>query len=136
MLPFADVNLLAVVVATIAALIVGFIWYGPLFGQAWMTETGINKSDAKKDMGKTMTKGIINTLVLTYVLGLLMVLIAPSNMQDALAFGLIIWLGLIATTEASSVIWAKGSWKLFLINTSHELIVVLIAVSIFMTWPA
>ena len=32
-----DVNLLAVLVAGIVPMIVGMLWYGPLFGNRWLT---------------------------------------------------------------------------------------------------
>jgi hypothetical protein len=35
------VNWLAILVAALAGLAVGGIWYGPLFGKAWMRESGV-----------------------------------------------------------------------------------------------
>ena len=45
---FSDINWLAIVVATLAPLAVGFVWYGPLFGKAWQKETGISDEELKK----------------------------------------------------------------------------------------
>lgn len=33
-------NWVAIVVATVAAMIIGFLWYGPVFGKSWMALTG------------------------------------------------------------------------------------------------
>jgi hypothetical protein len=33
---FASVNFLAILAAAVANLLLGFLWYGPLFGKPWM----------------------------------------------------------------------------------------------------
>ena|GEM_PF-69459 len=40
---FLAINWLAVLAASISAFIIGGLWYGPVFGKAWMTVTGINE---------------------------------------------------------------------------------------------
>ena len=37
---FSDVNLLAVLAAAVATMVLGAIWYGPLFGKSWMSAHG------------------------------------------------------------------------------------------------
>lgn len=44
------VNWIALVVAALSTLVIGFLWYGPLFGKAWMKETGITEEQAQKGM--------------------------------------------------------------------------------------
>lgn len=44
-----DINWLALVVASILPLATGFLWYGPLFGKAWMQESGMTEEKAKKN---------------------------------------------------------------------------------------
>lgn len=43
-----DINFLALLVASLIPLVTGFIWYGPLFGKAWMNETGITEEKARQ----------------------------------------------------------------------------------------
>lgn len=43
-MPQVAVNYLAVVVAAIIYLVVGFLWYGPLFGRRWMALMNITPS--------------------------------------------------------------------------------------------
>lgn len=43
-----NVNWIALIVAALSTLVIGFIWYGPLFGKAWMKETGITEEKAKQ----------------------------------------------------------------------------------------
>lgn len=40
-LSLTDVNWLAIVAAAVAAFVVGFLWYGPLFGKRWADAMGL-----------------------------------------------------------------------------------------------
>jgi hypothetical protein len=42
-----DVNWLALLAAAASSLVVGFLWYGPLFGKAWMKESGMTEEKMK-----------------------------------------------------------------------------------------
>src|SRR5258705_12057280 len=33
-------NWIAIIIATVAAMVIGFLWYGPVFGKTWMALTG------------------------------------------------------------------------------------------------
>ncbi len=57
---------LAVVVATVAAFAVGFLWYGPLFGKTWSNLIGMTDEKRKKaNMGQVFGIAIALTLVMT-----------------------------------------------------------------------
>ena len=50
-----EVNFLAVAVAALAPMVIGGIWYGPLFGKLWMSAHGYTPERLevmKKGMGK------------------------------------------------------------------------------------
>ena len=44
-----EINFLALLLAALSTLVVGFIWYNPkVFGTIWMRETGINPEEGEK----------------------------------------------------------------------------------------
>jgi len=43
-----NINLLSVIAATLSSFLIGGIWYGPLFGKAWMKEFNFTEEDLKK----------------------------------------------------------------------------------------
>jgi len=43
-----ELNYLAIIAAAIASMLIGWLWYGPLFGKQWMKLAGLKKSDMKK----------------------------------------------------------------------------------------
>ena len=51
------INMTAILVATVANFILGFLWYTPLFGKAWAKEMGFNR-DVKLPKG-ALAKGMI-----------------------------------------------------------------------------
>ena len=40
---FLAINWLAILAASVSAFVIGGLWYGPLFGKAWMDVTGITE---------------------------------------------------------------------------------------------
>lgn len=62
---------LAVLVSVIVSMIVGSIWYGPVFGKKWMKLVGVTKEDmekGKKEMQKTYGMMFAGSLVTSFVL--------------------------------------------------------------------
>ena len=62
-------NFYAILVAAISTLLVGFVWYGPLFGKAWMAETGFTEEELKKG---SMVKIFGLTFVFSIFLAMIM----------------------------------------------------------------
>ena len=60
----------AVGVSIIANMILGFVWYGPLFGKAWAKELGLDmsKKPPAKEMYRSMGLMLIGTFLLAYCL--------------------------------------------------------------------
>ena len=42
-----ELNYVAVLVCAVVSMVVGAVWYGPLFGKQWMEVIGINAKDKK-----------------------------------------------------------------------------------------
>lgn len=64
-----EMNFYAILVAAISTLLVGFVWYGPLFGKAWMAETGFTEEELKKG---SMVKIFGLTFVFSIFLAMIM----------------------------------------------------------------
>ncbi len=49
-----EINYLAILVCGVLSMVIGAIWYGPLFGKKWMEICGVNADDlnARKEMQK------------------------------------------------------------------------------------
>ncbi|HSG01396.1 MAG TPA: DUF1761 domain-containing protein [Vicinamibacterales bacterium] len=58
-----DIDWLAVIVATIAATVIGILWFGPIFGKVWAKGGGTAVDFKNPDWGKT-AKGLITTVLM------------------------------------------------------------------------
>lgn len=68
-------NPIAILVAALATLLVGFVWYNPkVFGTIWMKETGMTEEDAKKgNMVKIFGFTILFSLMLSMMVPALVI---------------------------------------------------------------
>ncbi len=138
MVPSVAVNWMAVLLALIAQMVIGFLWYSPmLFLNQWLKLSGKKLSDIekeKKDMPKTYFWMVVSTLVLTYVLSHTVKYAQASTVGDALLVGFFTWLGYVATTSANSVLFEGKPFKLYLLNNGHLLLGILVGSVILTVW--
>ena len=68
--PQISINWLAVLASVVAAMVVGYLWYGPLFGKAWATEMKLppDFKPTSKQMSRAMVLQILGAFLMTYVL--------------------------------------------------------------------
>ena len=64
-----EMNFYLFLVAALSTLLVGFVWYGPLFGKAWMAENGFSEEELKQG---SMVKIFGLTFVFSIFLAMLM----------------------------------------------------------------
>lgn len=107
------INWVAVVAAAVASMAVGFIWYGPLFGKAWMKLSGLKEMGDKKDMPKNYAIMFVASLVSAYVLSVL-----GASFQTAFW----VWLGFQATLLLHGVLFEGQSWNLYFLKAGHQLV--------------
>lgn len=138
-LPTIDVNYLGVLIAAVAAMVIGFLWYGPIFGKIWIREMKISEKDIKKAKQKGMTKNyvlnFIGALITAYVLAHFVGFLTLSTFSEAFQLAFWSWLGFFAAAALlGGVLWEGKSWKLFLINGSYWLVNLIIMAGILTAW--
>ena len=138
-IPSVDVNLVAVVVTAIVAMVIGALWYSPLlFCKSWMRYSGISKKDLEKTKKKGMHKqyvlGFITTLIMTYVLAYFLEILNVTTARGGMQIAFWIWIGFFATTEFGTVLWEGKSIQVYYINVARYLVSLLIMGSILAVW--
>lgn len=136
--PDITVNHLAVLVAVIASVVVGFLWYGPLFGKMWISLMGFTKKQMeegkKKGMGKSYAIMILGAFVTAYVLAHFVQLLNAATVKDAISAAFWIWLGFIATVMLGTVLWEGKSWKLYSLNIAYQFVSLALQAVILTLW--
>lgn len=141
-MPVVPINYVAVLVAAAAAMVLGFLWYGPLFGKLWMSLSGISAStlDAqkKKGMGSKYLVMIVGTLVMSYVLAHALVFASAYLKVVGVSAGLMAgfwnWLGFIGPVTLGSVLWEGKSWKLWGLHNAYQLLSLLVMGVVLALW--
>ena len=118
-----QVNYIAVLLAGISAMVVGSVWYGPLFGKTWMKLVGINKEDVKKsEMPKLYGIMFIGALVESYILSIFIHYAGATTLILGAKTGLWAGLGFVATTMLGNYMFAKRPMKLYYIDAGYALV--------------
>src|SRR3989344_4272333 len=113
---------LAVVAAGVVNMVVGYLWYGPLFGKMWKGLMGFTdesmKSMAMKPM-VAMAWGFVASLVMAYVLSRFAFVSGAIDVMGALTLAFWVWLGFLATTTIGSYLWEGKPFKLFVLCAAN-----------------
>ena len=144
-------NGLAITAAAASTIVIGFVWYGPLFGSAWMKEMGV-ASDFKPDpalLKRSMLLMIAGAILTAVVLACSIEICRPVLSQawqswkvgsDAspaifgLCVALFAWAGFYVPMLLGGVAWENRSWKWFGINAGYHLVALLAAAMIVVSW--
>jgi len=136
-----SLNWLAILVAAVSTMIVGFLWYSPLlFAKPWMREMGYDPNDKAKtqEMQKSAGPAYAGSFVASLISAFTLALILHGLNAQGLDFGLMVsfhvWLGFVATVQFTGVLFMKQSLKLFTINTGYQLVSYLVMGAILTAW--
>jgi hypothetical protein len=136
-----NLNLLAVLVAAISTMVVGFLWYSPvLFAKSWMREMSYDPNDKakvqemQKSAGPAYSGAFIASLVSAFILALFFHWLHVQSLELGLLVAFHVWLGFVATVQLTGVLFMKQSMKLFAINTGYQLACYLAMGAILAVW--
>jgi hypothetical protein len=127
------VNYLAVIVATIAAFVIGFVWFGLLFQRQWGAAHNLTR-EQMRPQGASAVIAIVAPLINAWVLAVLSLNLGAKSLGDAVALGVLVWLGFFATQQAATTAFQRRSWNIFGIDTVHALIVQVVVAAIVTLW--
>jgi hypothetical protein len=135
---FSEANILAVVVAAVAAMVLGTIFHCPKTptGKLLAKLVSAKKKPAKHDnMAKLLSAAFVKTLVVAYILSYILSLSGAATVKDGIMVGLAVWLGFIATTSLEPVIWDKKPLNVYLLNNLFSIISIAVMAAILVAWP-
>lgn len=118
---FSELNIWAALVGGIAYFMVGWGWYGPMFGNAWMKEQGMEEHPESPEP-IIFLYSLILQVIIGISLGLFIVALGATTALQGLYVGLAAGAGFVLTTVAINGIYNDMSLKLFAIDGGYHLV--------------
>lgn len=141
------INYWAVLVCGVVSMVIGFLWFGPLFGKQYMKYTGMTDADREKFMSDpnwkrkmNMSYGLafVGALVMAFVLAHALVFASTylqiTGLSAGLQAGFWNWLGFVAPVTMGLVLWDKKPWGYWFLLNSYYLLQLLIFGVILALW--
>lgn len=132
---FGSINYLAVIVAALSSFMVGWIWYGPLFGKTWMKLHGFTEEELKDSSMSMPVIMVVNYIATALAALAIAMFIGPEATAGFGIFaGLMIAILWIGTSRLNDVLYEKKPWGLFFINVGYNTVIYVIMGAILGAW--
>lgn len=133
------------IVSVIVAMVVGYLWYGPLFGKEWTGLMGWTpeKMATMRESGKnTMMRNyafmaiglLIMAFVMSHAIRFASAYMNVSGISAGLQAGFWNWIGFIAPVTLGAVLWEGKPWKLWFLTAGYYLVTLLLMGVILGMW--
>lgn len=133
----AELNFISILLGALASMVVGMLWYGPLFGKSWMKLMGFS-GESMKNMkmtpAKAMSLGYLSNVLMGFVVAYFAAVLGVVDANGALSLTIWFWLGFIATVMLGMVLWEGRSWKLYFLNIGYQFVGLLAMTLVIVLW--
>lgn len=111
----------AIILGSVLSFVVGSLWYGPLFGKAWMKGAGIKFDELSKgNLGIIMTGAFALTV---FTASFLWAFIGPDfGLVEGGLAGAAAAIGFVAAFQGINYLYEGKSFTFFLINAGYALV--------------
>lgn len=135
-MPNIEVNFWAVLLAAVANMVIGSIWYSKaMFANKWMALTGKTEEEIRSSGSSMAYIGMmVGALVMAYVLAHFINYAQADTVSEGLVTGFWIWLGFVVTVKLSDVLFEGRPKGLFAINAGYFLVALPVMGAILASW--
>ena len=128
----ASVNWLAVIVSALAGFAIGGLWYGPLFGKAWMREVGMTDEKMKSaSMLKIYGGALLLNLIAAFSLAMF---IGKGDVNFGVFAGFMTGFTFVSMALGVTYLFEHRSLKLWLINAGYQTVIFTVMGAILGAW--
>lgn len=143
---FSDLDWLAIILAIVANMVIGFVWYAQWAptGKVWMKAMNIpaGAKPEPKQMMVSLFLMVVGAFLLMFVLQHVYLAfrdayqldgarLAGITYGDGASGAFYTWIGFFVPVYLGTVAWEGKPWKLFLVNVGYWLVTLQIAGAIF-----
>jgi hypothetical protein len=133
MISLAPVNWLGVVVGMVVSMILGMLWYGPLFGKTWLAMIGKRAEEIESDPVDYL-KTAIAALVSMISLNLAVNAFGAGSLVEGAIQGALVFIGFGATATFVYTTFEGPPQKVWLLYSAYQVLVFIIMGAVFAVW--
>jgi len=132
------INHLAVLVTIVLQFALGFLWYGPLFGDPWMEMVGLDLAtiEANPPGVSEWITNIISAVVSCYVLAWIFVRMNVHTLLAGAYMGLLIGFSFVLLSVMTSTLFAQQPYELAWITGGYTTVGLTIAGAVLGAWKS
>lgn len=136
MIDLGEINYLAVLVATVVTMILGFLWYSPiLLGNAWMKQRGMKMEDMSGGGPATYILTTITALIGVFIVALIASMVDDVTVGTGAMIGLLVGLS-VSAKIGMNYLFENGTKGLYFITIGYHLVSYLVTGVIIGAWSA
>lgn len=132
-----EINWLAVLGAAVVYMMVGALWYGPLFSKPWLKAMQLSE-EALEELKKQAKNGYLLTtiagLVMAMVLAHWVDYVSATTFSAGAETGFWAWLGFVVTSAVGQTVFEGRPWKLYALSTGYHLVTLTIMGGVLAVW--
>lgn len=129
-----NIPYLGIIIAILLNQFIGALWYSPrFFGKPWAKAHHFDLGKMKVGPAHYLGAVLVG-IVLVLVIASIQIMLSIFNIETALILGFLMWLGFVATSHFSGVVWAKKPMVIFWIDTSYFLVITLLTSAILISF--
>lgn len=130
-----EVALVPVLIAGIANVVLGMIWYHPkVFGTTWMRLVNAPQGVSTQNMIIATVVAFLAALVMAYVLAYFGIAWGVFDWIGAIELAFWVWLGFTAVPLLGMVLWERKSITAYCIVAGYWLVSLVVMALIFISW--
>ncbi len=128
-----NINIWAVLVASLAKFIIGFLWYSPyLFGTFWMQDVGLMQdklSSPNRSRAIAAVAGFVMAFTMAVVINL-----GHLGFLQSLALGVLMATGIMAAQMAPQLVYEGRSFRLYSVYVGQYIVELVVMAAIIGGW--
>lgn len=125
-MPEVTVDWVGIVVATVAAMVIGGVWYGPLFAKSWMSYIGKTREELRAQGGLGYLVALLGAFVTSIVMTYVTQWAAVEGFGEGALVGVVMWAGFTLSTLVTGAVFEGRPWGLIMINSGNSLLTFLV----------
>ncbi len=130
--------MISILVGALVAFIIGYLWYGLVFGAYWRKLEGFTEAQladgSKRNFPFMMLVGFLNTVLSVWVVAYLIPLALPISFFEFWKMVMIMWLGFGFTVQTGAYLWQNKSPKLVAFNAAYSVVTLTLVSAIVYFW--